>query len=71
MSQTSQTQFKVYALNGYHQYLQNDHEQGFEGLFWFFLVRDVLRDLIPFAQFKKREKKPWRSVTFSDVFHVF
>ena len=51
MSQTSQTQFKVYALNGYHQYLQNDHEQGFEGLFWFFLVRDVLRDLIPLVQF--------------------
>ena len=32
--------------------------------------------LIPFAQFKKREKKPWRSVTFkkvtllNGVFHV-
>ena len=25
---------------------------------------DVLRDLVPFAQFKKREKHPWRSVTF-------
>ena len=25
---------------------------------------DVLRDLVPFVQFKKREKYPWRSVTF-------
>ena len=25
---------------------------------------DALRDLVPFAQFKKREKHPWRSVTF-------
>ena len=28
---------------------------------------DVLRDLVPFAQFKKRGKHPWRSVTFSKV----
>ena len=26
---------------------------------------DVLRDLVAFVQFKKREKHPWRSVTFS------
>ena len=26
---------------------------------------DVLRDLVPFAQFKKREKHLWRSVTFA------
>ena len=25
---------------------------------------DVLRDLLPFVQFKKREKHSWRSVTF-------
>ena len=25
---------------------------------------DALRDLVPFVQFKKREKYPWRSVTF-------
>ena len=25
-----------------------------------------LRDLVPFVQFKKREKHPWRSVTFSN-----
>ena len=24
-------------------------------------------DLVPFAQFKKREKHPWRSATFSKV----
>ena len=27
----------------------------------------ALRDLVPFAQSKKREKHPWRSVTFSKV----
>ena len=28
---------------------------------------DALRDLVPFVKFKKREKRPWRSVTFSKV----
>ena len=28
---------------------------------------DALRDLVPFVQFKKREKHPWRSATFSKV----
>ena len=28
---------------------------------------DVLRVLVPFAQFKKPEKHPWRSVIFSKV----
>ena len=28
---------------------------------------DALRDLVAFAQFKKREKHPWRSVDFSKV----
>ena len=32
-------------------------------------VCDVLFDLVPFLQFEKREKRPWRCVTF--VFHVF
>ena len=27
----------------------------------------ALQDLIPFVQFKRREKHPWRSVTFSNV----
>ena len=27
----------------------------------------ALRDLVPFAQFKKREKHPWRSINFSKV----
>ena len=26
-------------------------------------IIDALRDLVPFVQFKKREKQPWRSVT--------
>ena len=30
----------------------------------FVTICDVLHDLVPFAQFKKREKHPWRSVTF-------
>ena len=29
------------------------------------LDSDVLHDLVPFVQFKKRENHPWRSVTFS------
>ena len=28
---------------------------------------DALRDLVAFVQFKKHEKHPWRSVTFSKV----
>ena len=30
-------------------------------------ICDVLIDLVPFVQFKKREKHPWRSVTFTKV----
>ena len=30
-------------------------------------ICDDLRYLAPFARFKKREKHPWRSVTFSKV----
>ena len=30
-------------------------------------ICDALRDLVPFVQFKKREKQPSRSVTFSKV----
>ena len=33
----------------------------------FMNICDVLCDLVPFAQFKKREKHPWRSVTLSKV----
>ena len=31
------------------------------------LIWDALRNSVRFAQFKKREKHPWRSVTFSKV----
>ena len=39
----------------------------------FFLINfghicDALRDLVPFVQFKKREKRPWRRVTFSKAY---
>ena len=30
-------------------------------------IFDVLRDLVPFVQFKKRKKHPWRSITFNKV----
>ena len=36
------------------------------GLFYG-IICGTLRDLVPFAQFKKREKHPWRSVNFSKV----
>ena len=32
---------------------------------------DALRDLVPFVQFKKREKHPRRSVSFSDSIAIF
>ena len=31
-------------------------------------VWDGLRDLVPFAQFKKRESHPWKSDSFSKVY---
>ena len=31
------------------------------------MISDVLRSLVPFVQFKKCEKHPWRGVTFSKV----
>ena len=31
------------------------------------LFLKAVEDLIPFVQFKRREKHPWRSVTFSNV----
>ena len=31
------------------------------------LCKDPLHDLVPFVQFKKREKHPWGSVNFSKV----
>ena len=32
-----------------------------------FFIYDALFDFVPFVQFKKREKHPWRNVTFSNV----
>ena len=32
--------------------------------------RDALRNLVPFVQFKKREKHPWMSVTFSKLLAI-
>ena len=35
------------------------------------MIYYAMRDLIPFVQFKKRKKHPWRSVNFSKVAWVF
>ena len=48
---------------------QNTQRVIFQGYFGQNLW-DALRDLIPFAQFKKREKDTWRSVTFSIKSHT-
>ena len=34
-------------------------------------IYEALHDLVPFVQFKKREKHPWRSITFSKVTSVY
>ena len=31
----------------------------------FLIIEDALGDLVPLVQFKKREKHPWRSDTFT------
>ena len=36
-------------------------------VFYGAMICDALRDLVPFVQFQKREKRPWRSVNFSKV----
>ena len=36
-------------------------------MYFTLVICGALRDLTPFVQFKKREKHPWRSVTFSKV----
>ena len=39
----------------------------------FLITYDAWRNLVPFVQFKKREKHPWRNDTFSKVavFYMF
>ena len=32
---------------------------------------NMLRDLVPFVPFKKRGKRPWRSVTFNKIAWTF
>ena len=34
-------------------------------------IWDALRSLVPLWQFKKREKQPWMSVTFSKVNFIY
>ena len=35
----------------------------------YMFIRDALHDLVPFIQFQKREKHPWRTVTFIKAFN--
>ena len=41
--------------------------QGQPGISLFLIICAALRDLVLFIQFKKREKRSWRSVNFSKV----
>ena len=47
------------SLTGLKFYSQKPKKLSFESI-W-----DVLRDLVPFVQFNKREKHPWLSSAFS------
>ena len=41
--------------------------KAYEKIIWMIelgAICDALHDLVPFVQFKKHEKHPWRSVTF-------
>ena len=50
------------------QHTQTVRRQSDVSTEWLNLIKwDALRDLVSFVQFKKREKHPWRSVTFSKV----
>ena len=42
-------------------------EKFIESRLWQICKCDVLHPLVPFVQFKKREKHPWRSVILSKV----
>ena len=48
---------------------KNNFDEGFPVIIWDLqdYHYDALRDLIPFVQFRKHGKHPWRSVTFSKV----
>ena len=39
-------------------------QEFFSQIFLKIAICDPLRDFVPFIQFKKREKHPWRSVNF-------
>ena len=55
--------YDIYVLNlGYPNNSGNEKPNNFVCY-----LSDVLRHLVPFVQFKKREKHPWRSVPFSKV----
>ena len=68
---------KILVFNNFFSLKYNELRRKRKGTYDFLLFKyNALRDLVSFAQFKKREKHPWRSATFSQVegmgvFHVF
>ena len=55
---------EIYANQCVHAWLVTHlYQQGVDAQ----QICDALRDLVPFVQFTKREKHPWRSVNFSKV----
>ena len=61
--ETVSIQFQRFNSNMIQQYLIIVKKPHWEIMF----SCGTLHDLVPFVQFKKREKHPWRSVTFSKV----
>ena len=47
--------------------LDKDSLNVLKNVFKFPDLCDTLRGFVPFVQFEKREKTPWKSVTFSKV----
>ena len=61
MGSKSEKQF-IGAIKGDHR-----SEMDYWHKLFIIIVSGALRDLVPFVQFEKHEKHPWRSITFSKV----
>ena len=65
--------FKIGTQSFVNVFIQRRIQNPVEYLRWSYFCKKVhpicgaLRDLIPFVQFEKREKHPWKNVTFSKV----
>ena len=57
--------FNPFPLSNISRQLKQSSNRASRGVFMTLSnICDALRDLVAFVQFKKREKHPWRSVTF-------